>query len=144
MATPIDRSGSLLYDQDCGICVATAGWLADHAVPDRLGLLAVEQVGRDPRIEALVRGRNLMARVHFVRQDGIVLTGAQAILAAGRLVPGWRFVAMLYDHPLGHWLLEPLYDQVATHRSRIGRALGLPAACALPPRTLAPRTLGRG
>ena len=52
-----------------------------------------------------------------------------------RLHPRWRFVAVLYDQPLGHWLLEPLYDQVATHRGRIGRALGLPAACALPPRS---------
>ena len=130
-----DRSGSLLYDQDCGICVATAAWLADRASPDRLGLLALTQVGSDPRIQALVAGRDLTARVHFVRSDGTVLTGARAIVAAGRLIPRWRFVAVLYDHRLGHWLLEPLYDQVARNRGRIGRALHLPAACALPARS---------
>ena len=133
---PVDRSGSLLYDQDCGICVATAAWLADRGALDRLGLLALAQVAGDPRIEALVAGRDLTTRVHFVRSDGAVLTGARAILAAGRLIPRWRFVAVLYDHPLGHWLLEPLYDEIAGHRGRIGRALGLPAACALPARTL--------
>ncbi len=133
---PADRSGSLLYDQDCGICVATAAWLADRAAPDRLGLLALAQVASDPRIEALVTGRDLTSRVHFVRSDGTVLTGARAILAAGRLIPRWRFVAVLYDHPLGHRLLEPVYDEIAAHRGRIGRALGLPAACALPPRSL--------
>lgn len=134
MANPVDRSGSLLYDEDCGICVATAAWLTDRVAPRQLGLLALGQVGSDPRIEALVRSRNLAATLHFVRSDGTVLTGARAVLAAGRLVPRWRFLALPFDNRVGHTLLEPLYRQVAAQRSRIGRALHLPAACALPPR----------
>ena len=129
-----DGSGSLLYDEDCGICVATARWLADRVEPRRLGLLAIGQVDMDPRIAALVAGRPLAATIHFVRADDTVLTGARAVLAAGRLVPRWRLPAILFDQPLGHLLLEPLYRLVAANRGRIGRALGLPAACALPPR----------
>ena len=136
MAPAVDRSGSLLYDEDCGICVATAAWLTDRVAPRRLGLLALGQVASDPRIEPLVRGRNLAATLHFVRSDGTVLTGARAVLAAGRLVARWRFLAVPFDNRVGHFLLEPLYRQVAAHRSRIGRALHLPAACALPPRSL--------
>lgn len=128
------RAGTLLYDEDCGICVATARWLADRVAPHRLGLLAIGQVETDPRIAALVASRPLTASVHFVRADDAVLKGARAVLAAGRLVPRWRFLALPFDQPLGHLLLEPLYRLVAANRGRIGRALGLPAACALPPR----------
>lgn len=131
----IDRAGTLLYDEDCGICVATAQWLADRVEPRRLGLLAIGQVETSPRIAALVEGRPLAASVHFVRTDDTVLRGARAVLAAGRLVPRWRFLALPFDQPLGHLLLEPLYRLIAANRGRIGRALGLPAACALPPRS---------
>jgi len=50
----LDRSGALLYDQDCGICVATAAWLGSRVAPGRLGLLALSQVESDPRIAAIV------------------------------------------------------------------------------------------
>jgi predicted DCC family thiol-disulfide oxidoreductase YuxK len=130
----VDRSGTLLYDADCSICVATATWLAERVPPTRLGLLALQQVEVDPRVAAIVAGRELRERLHFVRSDGAVLTGARAALAAGRLVPRWRLLAILADQPMGHLLLEPLYRQIAAHRRRIGRLLGLPAECPLPMR----------
>lgn len=134
LTTTIDRSGFLLYDSDCGICLATAGWLAKRVVPRRLGLLALSDADTEPRIERLVRGRPLATTIHFVRADDTILTGARAVLAAVRLVPRWRFLAILLDNPVGHSLLEPLYRQIAAHRWRIGRVLGLPVSCPLPPR----------
>lgn len=130
----MDRSGTLLYDADCGLCVATATWLAERVPPRELGLLPLQQVDADPRIGALVQDRHLSEALHFVRLDGTILTGARAALSAGRLVPGWRFAAVLADRPLGHVLLEPLYCEIASHRRRIGRLLGLPADCPLPMR----------
>ena len=127
----MDRSGTLLYDGDCGLCVATAQWLADRVPAARLGLLALQQVGAEPVLERAVAGRDLAATIHFVRADGQVLTGARAVLAAGRLVPRWRYLAIAADHRLGYILLEPLYRQVASHRRRIGRLIGLPASCPL-------------
>jgi predicted DCC family thiol-disulfide oxidoreductase YuxK len=134
LTTRIDRSGFLLYDSDCGICLATAEWLAKRVVPSRLGLLPLSDADSEPRIGRLVRGRPLTTGIHFVRGDDAVLTGAWAVLAAVRLVPRWRFVAIALDNALGHAVLEPLYRQIATHRRRIGRLLGLPVACPLPPR----------
>jgi predicted DCC family thiol-disulfide oxidoreductase YuxK len=128
----VDRSGTLLYDADCGICVATATWLAERVSTRNLGLIALQRVDADPRIAAIVAGRALGERLHFVRADDTVLTGARAALAAGRLVPRWRFLALLADHRLGHLLLEPVYREIASHRRRIGRLLGLPADCPLP------------
>ena len=132
----MDRSGTLLYDQDCGICVATATWLESRVAPNLLGLLPLQQAATDPRIAALVKGRDLAEQLHFVRADDAVLTGAQAALAAGRLVPILGLYAALLDRPLGHRLLEPVYREVASHRRRIGRLLGLPAECPLPNRSV--------
>ena len=130
----INRTGTLLYDEDCGLCVATATWLANRVAADRLGLLGLQQVDLDGRVARLIRGKPLAERVHFVRSDDAVLDGARAVLAAGRLVPRWRYLAILFDHHLGHLMLEPIYREVAVSRRRIGRLLGLPAVCALPPR----------
>jgi predicted DCC family thiol-disulfide oxidoreductase YuxK len=131
----VDRAGTLLYDADCGLCIATATWLERVVPASRLGLLALQDVESDPRLAAAVEGRSLADRVHFVRADGAVLTGASAVLAAGRLVPVLGPYAALLDRPLGQRLLEPLYDEIASHRRLIGRLLGLPDECPLPTRS---------
>ena len=133
-AARIDRSGHLLYDSDCGICLATAAWLGKRVVPSRLGLLALSDAETVPGIGRLVRGRPLATTIHFVRADDTILTGARAVLAAVGLVPRWRFVAIALDNAVGHAVLEPLYRQIASHRRRIGRLFGLPVSCPLPPR----------
>ena len=133
-ADALDRSGFLLYDSDCGICLALAGFLAKRVTPTRLGLLALTEADTVPRVGRLVEGRPLATTIHFVRGDDTILTGARAVLAAGRLVPRWRFLAIALDNRAGHAVLEPLYRRVATHRRRIGRLLGLPVECPLPPR----------
>jgi len=133
-AAALDRTGYLLYDSDCGICLLMAGWLAQRVVPSRLGLLALTEARTVPRVGHLVDRLSLATTIHFVRGDDAILTGARAVLAAVRLVPRWRFVAIALDNPVGHAILEPPYRQVAAHRRRISRLLGLPVACPLPPR----------
>lgn len=131
----MDRSGTLLYDADCGLCIATATWLEGVVPASRLGLIPLQAVDAHPRIAGLVEGRALGDRLHFVRADGAVMAGAAAALAAGRMIPILGHYAALLDRPLGHRLLEPLYLEIASHRRRIGRLLGLPAECPLPTRT---------
>jgi len=131
----VDRSGTLLYDADCGLCIATATRLGQLVPPEKLGLLALQDVATDPAIAEAVQGRDLAESLHFVRSDGVVLTGARAALAAGRLIPVMGWYATLLDQPVGHALLEPIYRQVAGHRRRIGGLLGLPQECPLPRRT---------
>ena len=133
-ATRIDRAGYLLYDSDCGICLATAAWLAKRSVATRLELLALTKADSAARVGRLVRDRPLTTTIHFVRADDTILTGARAVLAAVRLVPRWRLLAIALDNAIGHAVLEPVYRQIASHRRRIGRLLGLPVACPLPPR----------
>ena len=131
----MDRSGTLLYDADCGLCIATATRLGELVPTEKLGLLALQEVGSDAGLAAAVEGRDLSETRHFVRSDGAVLTGARAALAAGRLIPVMGWYATLLDQPVGHALLEPLYRQIAGHRRRIGGLLGLPEDCPLPRRS---------
>lgn len=137
----MDRSGTLLYDADCGLCIATATRLGQLVPPEKLGLLALQEVDSEPELATAVEGRDLGETLHFVRADGAVLTGARAALAAGRLIPVLGWYAVLLDQPVGHALLEPLYRQVAAHRRRIGGLLGLPQECPLPRRS---RAAGEG
>lgn len=130
----VDRTGTLLYDADCGLCVQTATWLSRLVPSERLGLLPLQEVADEPLLALQLHGRDLTEQLHFVRGDGAVLTGAAAALAAGRLVPVLGLYAALLDNSLGHALLEPLYREVASHRRQIGRALGLPDSCPLPTR----------
>jgi predicted DCC family thiol-disulfide oxidoreductase YuxK len=126
------RPTTLLYDPDCGICVATAGWLRERVAADRLRLLPLAEAPLDPAVGELVAGRPLVESLHAVLPDGGVVRGARAVLVAGRLVPYWNVLATMFDHRLGHALLEPLYREVSRHRRRIGRLLGLPATCEVP------------
>ncbi len=131
----MDRSGTLLYDADCGLCIETATRLGQLVPSEKLGMLALQEVASEPRLAAAVEGRDLTESLHFVRADGTVLTGARAALAAGRLIPVMGWYATLLDQPVGHALLEPLYRQIAAHRRRIGGLLGLPESCPLPTRS---------
>jgi predicted DCC family thiol-disulfide oxidoreductase YuxK len=130
----VDRTGTLLYDADCGLCVQAATWLSKLVPDERLGLLPLQDVAEEPLLALQLHGRDLREKLHFVRGDGAVLTGAGAAIAAGRLIPVLGVYAVLLDNPVGRALLEPLYREIASHRRQIGRALGLPDTCPLPTR----------
>jgi predicted DCC family thiol-disulfide oxidoreductase YuxK len=128
----IDHPTTMLFDEDCSLCAATAAWLARRVPASRLDLMALADAPSDARLGPIVEGRPLRATLHIVRPDDSIVTGARAVLAAGRLVPRWRLLAIAFDHRLGHALLDPLYRQVALHRRRIGSLLSLPATCPIP------------
>lgn len=94
--------------------------------------MALSDAASDPVIGPQVRGRDLASMLHLVASNGRVFTGAEAVLAAGRLVPRWKLVARAFDHRIGHLVLEPMYQLVARHRRQVGRLLGLPASCPVP------------
>lgn len=134
-----DHAATLLYDEDCGLCVASAAWLGRRVAPRELRLLPLAAGPSDPVVATAVTGRDLAVALHVVTADGRVLAGAAAVLAAGRLVPRWRFLARVLGHRLGRTLLEPVYRWVAANRRAIGRRLGLPASCPMPTTSERPR-----
>jgi predicted DCC family thiol-disulfide oxidoreductase YuxK len=137
-------AATLLYDADCGLCRATAAWLGYRVAPSALRLMALTDVVSDPSLADRVAGRDLKSMLHLVAPDGRVSTGARAVLAAGRLVPRWRVLARLFDHRIGHLVLEPLYRLIAGHRRQVSRLLRLPATCPVPTPAERPGATERG
>ena len=143
------RRATMLFDADCGLCTHAAAWLMRRAAPERLRAVPLQVVevvaanrndapGDDDlaQVRQEVEGRDLRATLHLATADGELRTGAAAVLHATRQVPGWRHLARLADHRLGHALLEPAYRVVAANRNRIGRWLGIEQACTVPGATL--------
>jgi predicted DCC family thiol-disulfide oxidoreductase YuxK len=129
---PNSPGATLLYDPDCGLCRATTAWLGRRVPDTALRLMALTDAVSDPGLADAVAGRDLKAMLHLVRADGTVVTGARAVLAAGRLVPRWRVLAAGLDHRLGHVVLDPAYRWVAGHRRLVSRLLRLPPSCPIP------------
>jgi predicted DCC family thiol-disulfide oxidoreductase YuxK len=124
---------TMLYDSDCGLCTKAAGCLGERAPAARLTILPLASAAADPWLAPLVAGRDLASTLHLVTADGEVVTGAGAVLAAARTVPRWGAIARIADHRVGRALLEPAYRLIAANRHRIGRRLGIEAACEVPP-----------
>ena len=51
----------------------------------------------------------LLARFHVRKQDGQLLSGAQAFLALWAALPGWRWLAMTGRLPGMAWVMERTY-----------------------------------
>ena len=51
----------------------------------------------------------LLARFHVQRQNGELLSGAQAFLALWTALPGWRWLALVGRLPGTVWLMERIY-----------------------------------
>jgi predicted DCC family thiol-disulfide oxidoreductase YuxK len=124
------RPDTLLIDGDCGICRAAGDWLSVRVPANALRVIELQAVGGDGWLAPVVAGRRLDQALHLVRADGTVAAGAAAVIGAGRHVRALGLLAGLYDHALGHALWEPGYRLVARNRHRIGRVLGIEAACA--------------
>lgn len=118
---------TLIYDDDCGLCVAAAGWLAALARA-RVDLVAFSELKRGLLDD--LTAHEIRRSAHFVSPEGVEFHGAAAITGALRLtryaplgviadIPG---LSLLRD--LGYWIVE-------RNRDRLGRLIGAPA-CRVP------------
>lgn len=103
----------LIYEKDCGLCGASARWVARRAGDD-LDVVAFE----DPRVPAALRADR--RRAHWV-EGGEVRHGGAAITGALRLV-GWGWLAVVLDLPVVSRLRDGGYFLVArVHRRGVRR-----------------------
>ncbi len=126
----------MIYDGECGFCVASARWLARRLPPTvqfqpwqsadlhALGLTrhqvktAAWWVADRPRRDNRPGGDRPAGaeRPEGVERHG----GAQAIgHALGEAKSAWRLAGWLIVHPPMRWLAGPVYDLVAANRHRL-------------------------
>ncbi|RIK66707.1 MAG: DUF393 domain-containing protein [Planctomycetota bacterium] len=109
----------MIYDGACGFCRARA---ADILRRDRNHCLRfatwqdADLAGRFPAAADLPRNEGL----GFVRADGRVVIGADAVYEVYRRLPGWRWLAWLYRVPGLNTLCRRMYRWFAANRHRLG------------------------
>jgi predicted DCC family thiol-disulfide oxidoreductase YuxK len=123
---------TVVFDQDCGVCTATAQWLAAR---DR----SIRLIGNGAQSLPAGVPREETADTVFVVDEaaGLVWTRAEAIARLLCGLPGlrnlgWRLFGALLRLPLVRWLARRGYDSFARRRHRVSAALGL-TACKVPP-----------
>ena len=133
-----ERTGRLvvLYDLDCGLCVAVAGWLARRDLDGRLELLPLQHAASSgrPVLERIASGHDLHAELHVVDEaSGRIRAGGGAMIEILGRLPGGRLIAAIGRLPPFAWVIGLGYALVARNRRAISRALRLERACAVMP-----------
>jgi predicted DCC family thiol-disulfide oxidoreductase YuxK len=111
----------VVYDGDCGICEASAGWIMDHV--STVDVVSHHQYGLTH-----------IGSVWFVTDNGR-LEGATAISAILKLANAriYRAIGVVIGLPGVLFIAGLVYALVARNRRHISRLLGM-NACGLPPR----------
>ena len=159
----------VLFDRDCGLCLAAARALARWDRRGLLELLPLQEASRDthPAVREAAAGRRLERELHavFVAIEGTaasagpdvtwgtpvtsdiaagagpVVAGGDAVLAIVGLLPGGRVPAGILAVPPFRWVVAAGYRAIAANRHRIGRLLRLEGpGCLVDPQVAAPRS----
>ena len=124
--TPAQSCMTVLYDGDCPLCRREIAVYQGLAAREPVRWVDVSAPGT-----ALPDERStLMARFHVQREDGSLLSGAEAFLALWARLPGWRWLAFLGRVPGAAWLMERAYVgflRVRPAMQRVARGLDAPA-----------------
>ena len=126
----VRRPGRLvvLYDRDCGLCLAAVSHLRQW---DRQGLLdpvPLQEAALDqrPAVRAAAAGRALERELHAVDEAGASISaGGDAVLAIVARLPGGRGPAAVLAVAPFRWTLAAGYSIVAANRHWVGRLLRL-------------------
>ncbi len=124
--TPAQSCMTVLYDGDCPLCRREIAVYQGLAAREPVRWVDVSAPGTDLPDER----STLMARFHVQREDGSLLSGAEAFLALWARLPGWRWLAFLGRLPGAAWLMERAYVgflRVRPAMQRAARGLDAPA-----------------
>ena len=115
--TPAQSCMTVLYDGDCPLCRREIAVYQGLAAREPVRWVDVSAPGTDLPDER----STLMARFHVQREDGSLLSGAEAFLALWARLPGWR------------WPLLPFWAERCSCRSicscRVSAATATCANC---------------
>ena len=116
---------TVIFDGDCPLCRVSVDALR---VRDSEGLLAFVP-GQEPEIEENYPGISrdeAAAAIHLVGPDGEIWEGAGAVEKLARILPGFRWLRVLFALPFARRLAGPIYRIVARNRMILRNRMGAP------------------
>lgn len=127
---------TVLYDADCGFCMASVRWLRRRDRQGRLAFVALQdaETSTEPWFHDVAAGHDLRTALHVIDRAGQVTEGGGAMMDVLRRLPHWRFLAWLGRLRPVRPLVEAAYRQIAGHRHGLSRFVGLAGpGCRMPP-----------
>ena len=127
---------TVLYDADCGFCMATVRWLRRRDRAGRLAFLPLQdaETSTEPWFHDLAAGHDLRTALHVIDRTGHVTEGGAAMMDVLGRLPRWRVLARLGTLRPARPLVEAAYGLIAGHRHGLARLVGTPGpACRIPP-----------
>ena len=106
---------TLVYDGECPLCTAAAGWAMRKARQGSLELLpcrAPERAARFPHIAE----ETCLTAIQLISPEGRAHSGHEALPHLLAFMRGWRWVAPVLRVPGMAWLSARTYAWVAGHR----------------------------
>lgn len=110
----MEFEGWVLYDAECRYCAALAGRFRRLLAARQLQLLPLQTPWIRERLKS--SGQDLLAEMRFLKPDGTVLGGADALLEISRLYPWTWPIRQLARFPIVRNTFHGLYRWVARHR----------------------------
>jgi predicted DCC family thiol-disulfide oxidoreductase YuxK len=104
---PTSPALTVLYDGACPLCRREIGVYRN--LRSETSVFFADVSDASVSLPSGTTRQQLLARFHVQRQDGELLSGAQAFLALWAALPGWRWLALAGRVPGVGWLMERAY-----------------------------------
>jgi acetyl esterase len=127
---------TVLYDADCGFCMASVRWLQRRDRHGRLTFLALQdaETSTEPWFREVAAGHDLRSALHVIDGMGRVTEGGTAMVGVLRRLPRWGVLGWLGGLPPARPLVESAYRLISGHRLGLGRLVRAEGpACRMPP-----------
>jgi len=111
----IARKPRLVYDGVCNLCTGVVRFLNAIDQKHAVEYAPYQKLGSDERRTYGLSTSELEGRMHVVRRDGSLVSGAAAIAEACKLLAPINVLCELFNTPLA----QRLYDFIARRRYRL-------------------------
>ena len=110
----------VLYDGRCRLCTAGADRIRRFDAEARLEVLSLHEPEVAARFPS-IRREDVLAEMHFVRPDGSIAKGHEAVREVLKVIPRYRWLALFWDLPGFQFVADRVYKWVARNRYRFNR-----------------------
>jgi predicted DCC family thiol-disulfide oxidoreductase YuxK len=110
----------VLYDGRCRLCSAGAERIRSHDTEHALEVLSLHEPAVAARFPN-IKQKDVLAEMHFVRPDGSIAKGHEAVREVLRVIPSYRWLSLFWMLPGFQFVADKAYKWVAANRYRFNK-----------------------